>query len=81
MTLFLIELGKKAYREEDYETAFEYFSGTNSITDPEAQNDFGDMYYYGYGVTRSYEKAFEWFTKAADQEYAPAIWALNDRKF
>ena len=31
------------------------------------QTLLGEMYFYGNGVKKSYEKAFEWYHKAADQ--------------
>ncbi|MBO4507313.1 MAG: sel1 repeat family protein [Spirochaetaceae bacterium] len=64
---YYVELGIKAYNEEDYNTAFECFSKADTIKDPEAQLCLGRMYALGYGVTQSYEKAFEWFTKSASQ--------------
>ena len=33
-----------------------------------ARNKLGEMYYQGNGVPRNYEKAFEWFEKAAESE-------------
>ena len=37
-----------------------------------AEEDLGYMYHYGRGVEQSYEKAVEWYRKAADQGYARA---------
>jgi tetratricopeptide (TPR) repeat protein len=31
------------------------------------QNNLGDLYYYGYGVVQDYQKAAEWYRKAAEQ--------------
>ena len=42
-----------------------------------AQNNLGAMYYYGHGVEQSYEKAAEWYQKAADQGFELAIEHLD----
>ena len=39
---------------------------------PKAENNKGDIYYYGQGVPKNYQKADYWFRKAAVQGYAPA---------
>jgi uncharacterized caspase-like protein len=36
----------------------------------DAQNDFGDMYYYGRDVPQSDTEAVQWYRKAADQGFA-----------
>ena len=43
-----------------------------------AQNNFGLMYSNGRGVDQSYEKAVEWFQKAAEQGLAVAQYHLGD---
>ena len=40
--------------------------------DAKAQNDLGDAYYEGKGVTKDFYKAFIWYQKAAEQGYAVA---------
>ncbi len=40
--------------------------------DPSAQFNLGEMYEYGLGVQKDDVKAFEWYSKAAAQGYAPA---------
>jgi len=37
--------------------------------DAASQNNVGDAYYNGKGVSKDYKKAFEWFRKAAEQGY------------
>ena len=37
--------------------------------DVEAQVELGDMYYFGEYAEQDYKKAFEWYTKAAEQGY------------
>ena len=41
------------------------------------QYDLGMIYYNGSGVTRSYEKAFEYLTQAANQNHAAAQYYLG----
>lgn len=36
------------------------------------QFNLGNCYYYGYGVSKDYEKAVYWYEKAANQGYATA---------
>lgn len=46
--------------------------------DVKAQYDLGNCFYYGLGIEQSYEKAVEWFRKAAEQNFAPAQNDLGD---
>ncbi|MBI5252019.1 MAG: SEL1-like repeat protein, partial [Desulfomonile tiedjei] len=46
--------------------------------DPKAQNDLGDLYFYGRGVPTDYTEAVKWYRKAADQGYARAQADLGD---
>lgn len=41
-------------------------------------NNLGDQYYYGNGVDQDYEKAFEWYEKAADAGSADAMTVLGN---
>ena len=43
----------------------------------EAQNDLGEAYYDGKGVTENLPEAVKWFTKAAEQENAKAQYNLG----
>jgi len=38
----------------------------------DAQYQLGKIYEYGEGVPQNYNKAAEWYKKAAEQEYSPA---------
>jgi TPR repeat protein len=40
------------------------------------QYALGYMYAHGWGVPQDYSEAMHWYRKAADQEYAPAEYAL-----
>ncbi len=45
--------------------------------DASSQNALGVMYAKGFGVSLNYVRAAYWFTKAADQRYAAAIYHLG----
>ena len=47
------------------------------LTDLEVQNELGGMYYKGEKVLQDYEKALEWFRKAAKQGYEIAQYSLG----
>ena len=43
-----------------------------------AQNRLGDMYRWGWGVTKDYKEAARWFRKAAKQGHDGAQWSLGE---
>lgn len=43
----------------------------------QSQYDLGNKYYFGVGVSMDYQKAIEWYQKAADQGYAQAQCSLG----
>ncbi|KAF9108568.1 Myblike DNAbinding domain-containing protein, partial [Mortierella sp. AM989] len=43
-----------------------------------AQDNLGDMYYYGYSLNQDYSKAVEWYQKATNQGNASAQGNLGD---
>src|SRR5436305_14703013 len=45
--------------------------------DPIAQYNLGNCYYYGYGVKKDYKKAFEWYTKSANNVCAQSQYSLG----
>jgi TPR repeat protein len=61
-------------KEEDVEKTLKLSRQGNAT----AQYNLGVMYYYGAGVKQDYQKAFEWYSKAAEQGdiYAPYAYAL-----
>ena len=48
----------------------------NPVT-PQQQYEEGVRYYFGEGVEKDYTKAFEWFSKAAEQGDADAQFSLG----
>ena len=45
--------------------------------DAEAQNNLGNCYYNGWGVTQDYTHAFEWYRRASEQGYAEAEYNIG----
>lgn len=41
-----------------------------------AQHQVGNIYYYGNGVPQDYDKAFEWYAKAANQNYLDSKFSI-----
>ncbi len=64
----LYEKGIEAQNEEDYETAFEYFSRSADLGNSSGMNALGTMYYTGLYVDQSFEKALEYYDAAAEQD-------------
>lgn len=52
-----------------------------SVLAPCDQNNLGDIYYYGDGVTKDYEEALKWFRLAADQGYPDAQHNMGEMYF
>ena len=66
------DAGLAAYERGHYEMAMYDFEQRAVQGDPIAQFCLGFMYKHGKGVTHNPQKAIEWYTKAAEQGYAPA---------
>ena len=67
------DAGIEAYKRGHYTTALYDFEKRANQDDPVAQFCLGFMYKYGKGVWTNEEKAKEWYTKAAEQGYTPAM--------
>lgn len=59
--LFLGVAANAQYSTELYQKAY--------AGDPKAMNQLGLAYYQGDGIAQDYEKAFEWFNRAANVLY------------
>ena len=66
------DAGIAAYHRGHYEVAMYDFEQRAVQGDPIAQFCLGCMYKHGRGVKPDFEKAIAWYTKAAEQGYAPA---------
>lgn len=69
--------GKALFRAGDYHEAFHTLLPAAAAGRPEAQYAVGYMYYYGYGTPQDSESGMFWMQKSAEQNYQPAIKALN----
>ena len=67
------DAGLAAYYRGHYEMAMYDFEQRAVVhNDPVAQFRLGFMYKHGKGIAPNSEKAIEWYTKSAEQGYAPA---------
>jgi len=62
----------RALKNKEYQVEFERLLPLAEQGDGEAQNRIGEMYEFGYGVSRDNDKALEWFRKAAEQDVVAA---------
>jgi len=69
--------GQKAFKNQDYHSAFKKLKPLAKDGNPQAQYAVGYMYYYGLGTTIDKPQAFMWMEKSANQGYAPATSALS----
>ncbi len=59
-------------KNQNTKTKFEECYELANKGDVNAINSLAEMYYDGNGVDKNYEKAIEWYSKAAEQGFAPA---------
>ncbi|KAF9919510.1 hypothetical protein FBU30_010927 [Linnemannia zychae] len=64
--------------KQDFSAAMTWYRKAADQGHALAQNNIGDMYYYGQGVVRSYETALFWYQKAAAQNNAVAQNKIGD---
>src|SRR5579872_2094784 len=74
---FNYQQGKSSFEAGDYKEAFHQLLPIAAQGKPDAQYAVGYMYYYGYGVSEDSESGIFWMTKSAEQNYPPAIKALQ----
>ncbi len=72
-----MQAGKVAFENGEYQDAFHELLPIAVKGNPQAQYAVGYMYYYGYGVPEDVESGMFWMTRAAEQNYPPAIEALQ----
>ena len=73
--------GLDAYTAGDYATALREWRDLAEQGDARAQNNLGNMYDMGKGVTQDYAEALKWRRLAADQGYAEAQITLGNMYF
>ncbi len=74
----LYDLGIEYFNSQNYENAIECYSKAAELGLPEAQNELGNMYYFGLGVERDYLKAFNYYRNAAKAGYVNAQYSLGN---
>ena len=71
----LVQMGVEANKKGNYSEEFQCYLKALEINEnnKNAQNDLGNCYYNGRGVTQDYYEAVKWFRKAAEQGNANAM--------
>ena len=69
--------GIEYYNNKDYVNAVKCFRQAAEQGDTVAQNNLGNAYYNGEGVTKNATEAVKWYRKAAEQGYAVAQYNLG----
>ena len=70
-------LGLKAFKSQDYDTAFEQFLSLAETGDIRAQTYIGMMYFNGLSVPKNLETAASWYIKAAEEDHPHAQFYLG----
>jgi TPR repeat protein len=68
--------GSTAFQNGDYAAALQAWQPQADAGDPDAMTKIGSLYYYGFGVGRSFPKAAEWYEKAAQLGFVQAQFNL-----
>ena len=71
------ETASEAYQRGDFDIALREFEFQANAGDRIAQNNLGVMYLKGRGVDVDYRSARDWFTAAAEQDLAGAMFNLG----
>ncbi len=69
--------GLAAFKNKDYQRAYQEFKAGADAGQAEAEFDLGVMYAQGFGVLRDLNAAATWYRKSADQGNAEAQFALG----
>jgi len=72
LLLMFLGTGRSHAGEDMWSSVFDYQQKMANYGNPEAQVKLGEMYEEGHGTPQDYDKAQQWYQKAADQRYAPA---------
>ena len=70
-------IGLRWYEYGEYDIARKYWEPLAKGGDCDAKYSFGLLYFEGKGVSKSYQEATEWWTKAANQGQPQALVALG----
>jgi hypothetical protein len=64
--------GNKAYQSHDYGGAMHWFRMSAGQGDATAEDDIGELYFYGHGVGVDYGQAMAWYRRSAAKGNATA---------
>ena len=64
--------GNKAYQSHDYAEAMRWFRMAAGQGDAVAEDDVGELYFFGHGVPIDYAQAMVWYRRSAAQGNATA---------
>lgn len=63
---------------QDDNKAFEWWTKSANLGDPQAMNNIGNMYYNGWSVPVDFKKALEWYNKSAAKSFGFAMVSIGD---
>ena len=69
--------GAELYRDEEYETAIEYYRIAAAMGNVQSQANLGYCYYYGRGCERDFKLAYAYFKMAARFKNTDALYKLS----
>jgi len=73
--------GLAAFRRQDYQVAFAWYSEAADQGLPQSQTNLALMYEHGWGVSKDYAKAIHWLSEAANHDFARAQFQLGQCYF
>ena len=74
----LVEVGNTAFNAQNYVAAAELYRKAADMGNKNGQNNIGNSYFNGHGVTQDHAKAAEWYKKAAAQGHEGAQKKLTE---
>lgn len=74
----LFEQAQELEKNKKYAEAVELYQKAAEQGLAEAQNQLGEMYFYGRGVKKDRTEAIEWYKIAANQDYVPALYNIAE---
>lgn len=74
----LFQTGQQLYNAKNYAEAVKWYRQAAEQGHAAAQNNLGNCYYNGRGVTKNPDEAVAWWGKAAEQGYAAAQYNLGN---
>ncbi len=73
MLLGLLPIEKKTYKDR-----LQQFKMGSEGREPGLQQKWGNLFYSGRAIPPNYKQAVDWFKKAAQHDFAPALMSLGE---